>query len=63
MAGSRMEVPERVRNSFLLTTEFLALIHEPLSEWFGPGSVVERGNVTQLTYGLVPFRNPSKLWE
>ncbi|MCZ2094781.1 MAG: ribonucleoside-diphosphate reductase [Anaerolineae bacterium] len=33
----------------------LAQIHEPLTEWFGPGSVVERGSLKQLTYGLVPF--------
>lgn len=33
----------------------LAQIHEPLTEWFGPGSVVERGTLKQLSYGLVPF--------
>ncbi len=36
--------------------ESLAQIHELMSEWFGPGSVVERGSVRQLTYGYVPFR-------
>ncbi|MEW6580678.1 MAG: LAGLIDADG family homing endonuclease [Chloroflexota bacterium] len=36
--------------------EALALIHEPLSNWFGPGSLVQRGTVRQLTYGYVPFR-------
>lgn len=35
--------------------ELLAQIHEPLSEWFGPGSVVDRGSVKQLTYGYVPY--------
>ena len=30
-------------------------IHVPLSEWFGPGSIVERGHITQLTYSRVPF--------
>src|SRR5690606_28151644 len=35
--------------------EARAQIHEPLTEWFGPGSLVERGNLKQLTYGGVPF--------
>lgn len=35
--------------------EALAQIHEPLSDWFGPGSLVERGGLKQLTYGQVPY--------
>ncbi|MBI5961449.1 MAG: hypothetical protein HY866_22105 [Chloroflexi bacterium] len=36
--------------------DVLAQIHEPLTEWFGPGSIVDRESVRQLTYSRVPFR-------
>ncbi len=33
----------------------LALVHEPMREWFGDGHIHHRGSVKQLTYARVPF--------
>ncbi len=33
----------------------LALVHEPMREWFGPGHVHNRSSVKQLTYACLPY--------
>ncbi len=35
--------------------ELLARVHEPMQRWFGAGHVHQRGSVSQLTYGRLPY--------